>query len=163
MRIIGVFLVLLLAGCGTEKNDEGTSKHTDELVFDEITTEEVSPEGVEAGTAAFMAEDGRQLEEIQALYGLDVQNVDFSKKNVLFLSFITDGCGLVLEDLYIEGGVLRVELELPEEHRGQDIACTTVAQPATIILETSKMDVTDALFVRSGEQVEINELLEQEK
>ena len=103
MRIIGVFLILLLTGCGTEKTDEGTSKQTDELVFDEITTEEVSPEGGELGTAAFMAEDVQQFEEIQALYGVDVRDVDFSEKNVLFLSFITDGCGLVLEDLYIEG------------------------------------------------------------
>ena len=164
MRIIGVFLILLLTGCGTEKTDEGTSKQTDELVFDEITTEEVSPEGGELGTAAFMAEDVQQFEEIQALYGVDVRDVDFSEKNVLFLSFITDGCGLVLEDLYIEGGILHVELELPEEYRGQDsIACTTIAKPTTIILETSKMDITDALFVRSGEQVEVNELLKQEK
>ena len=160
MRIMGVILVLLLTGCGTENSDEGTSRHVDELVFEEIATEEVMPEGGQDGTAAFVAEDEQQYEEILALYGLKGRDVDFSKKDVLFLSFITDGCGLVLEDLFLEGEALHVELELPEEYRGQSVACTTIAQPATIILETSKMDVTTALFVRNGEQVEVNALLE---
>lgn len=161
MRIMGVILVLLLTGCGTEKSDEGTSRHVDELVFEEIATEEVMPNDRQDGAAAFVAEDEQQYEEILALYGLEGQDVDFSMKDVLFLSFITDGCGLVLEDLFIEGEVLHVELDLPEEYRGQDVvACTTIAQPATIILETSKMDVTTALFVRKGEQVEVNALLE---
>ena len=160
MRIMGVILVLLLTGCGTEKSDEGISRHVDELVFEEITTEEVLPEGRQDGAAAFVAEDEQQYEEILALYGLEGRDVDISMKDVLFLSFITDGCGLVLEDLFIEGEVLHVELDLPEEYRGQSVACTTIAQPVTIILETSKMDVETALFVRSGEQVKVNALLE---
>lgn len=85
----------------------------------------------------------------------DLNEVDFSKHDVLLAHFYSNGCGLVIEQIKLKESELQVELMLPEELRkNKDLVCTEIALSNTVFVVIPKTTFKTAYFIRNNEPSE---------
>ena len=68
---------------------------------------------------------------------------------VLFVTTYSNGCGLVFENVTIEGDTLLVKLNYPEDIRSrEEIVCTEIAIPQTFVVKMEKAGVDKDIKVK---------------
>ena len=87
-------------------------------------------------------------EQMTQTLNIQHEPIDFLKHDVLLTQFISDGCGLVVDQLTLNEQQLFIKLELPEELRSkEELHCTTIAMPNTVLLVVPKLTITNGVFI----------------
>lgn len=86
----------------------------------------------------------------------DLNEVDFSKHDVLLTQFYSNSCGLVIEEIKLKENALQVELMLPEELRKNKdlVVCAEIALSNTVFVVIPKTTFKTAYFMRNNEPSE---------
>lgn len=85
----------------------------------------------------------------------DLDDVDFSKHDVLLNHFYSNACGLVIEHIKLKDQDLQVELMLPKELReNKDLVCAEIAISNTVFVVIPKTTFKTAYFLRNNEPSE---------
>ena len=94
-------------------------------------------------------------EQMTQALSIEQEPIDFSKHDVLLTQFISDGCGLVVEQLTLKEEQLFVKLDLPKELRSKTkINCATIAMPNTVLLVVPKLTITNGVFIQGKHEIE---------
>ncbi len=97
------------------------------------------------------------FEQMTSLYNVEMEPIDFEKNDVLLTQFISNGCGLVVDQLSVKDKQLIVNLELPEELRSKkDLMCTEIAITNTVLLVVPKLNVDEAVMMNRTNEYETN-------
>ena len=86
----------------------------------------------------------------------DLNEVDFSKHDVLLTHFYSNSCGLVIEEIKLKENELQVELMLPVELRKNKdlIVCAEIALSNTVFVVIPKTTFKTAYFMQNNEPSE---------
>ena len=94
-------------------------------------------------------------EQMTQALSIEQEPIDFSKHDVLLTQFLSDGCGLVVEQLSVKEQQLYIKLDLPEELRSiKELNCTTIAMPNTVLLVVPKLTITNGVFIEGKREIE---------
>ena len=93
-------------------------------------------------------------EQMTQKLNIEQEPIDFTKQNVLLTQFISTSCGLVVEQLTLKEQQLFIKIDLPEELRSkEDLHCTTIAIPSTVLLVIPKVNITNGVFIDMGSEI----------
>lgn len=77
-----------------------------------------------------------------------IEGIDFTKHDILFALYTTDGCGLIIDQLTKAEQTIQIHLALPADLRNEkEINCTAIAAPHLAVIEIEKQAVQQATFV----------------
>ena len=141
----------------TRQNDDSqthTSEDREGVLFTVLTEKSGKPDEMHNDYAIFVATTEQQYEQYVTLFNVEKNPIDFSTNNVVFAQFISDGCGLVVEEIYVDGNRLKIELELPVDLRDNaELACTAIASANTVVLQTEKIVVNSGTFIEGDREI----------
>ena len=160
---LAVFLVLFLAACNNdeklvsepnqiepaENQPAEVSEHTDihhELLFQlEFLPHEI-------GTSMSVIQDENLYNTWAEIFQFEtVPKINFTTEEVLFVTTYSNGCGLVFENVTMEGDTLLVKLNYPEDIRSrEEIVCTEIAIPQTFVVKMEKTGATKGTLMQAN-------------
>lgn len=142
-----LFLVIVLILSVWQPRTEQTAKESSSIPYTELIQQNNKPSDMHNDYAIYVAKTEEQYVEYSRLFNVTTQTVNFSKQDVVFAQFISDGCGLVVDGLHVTNKTLNITLNLPVDLRNElNLACTSIGKTNTVVLKTEKLDVINGVF-----------------
>lgn len=155
-KILFLFsLLLVLVGCSDNSKNEkqAIDLKGKNISYTILTSENVVPLDMEKHvftreeppTFEYVVKLGRNKNEFSELWNLfqlesDMPEIDFDKKNVLFINMTENSCAVDVIDMTIHEDGKMVELYV--DKKTKELACSDIAIPRTFALAIGKEDST---------------------
>lgn len=128
------------------------------ISFNQLLQQETGPVNIENNKALYVATNNEQYKNYATLFQVTAPIIDFSKEQAIFIYFLADGCGSVVDYITYQDESLHVQLNLPPNLRGKNVSCTAIGISNTVIATIPKFPITSATI--DSEAVTLNTVQE---
>ena len=133
------FLTIIMVGCSNKDEDIDLFTEEQAVPYEVIVHQEkIAPILESMVPYIAFAETEGQLKELSGRFHLEAP-IDMTTSSAVFLGTYSDSCGIAIDGVYDNDGILSVQLGLPEGV-DKETACDTKGIPHTFLLEVDKKD-----------------------